>query len=113
MTENDISYEKEERYRGRIEYESILGQHIFKISQYRDKDLKQYASSIETFILMCPLEIRKKGLDKLRNLGLENCNYNSMNEDRMKKYDELWIYVNELLETENLIFKSSYIKTYS
>jgi len=110
---DDAKFEKEERYRGRIEYEGILGQHIFKISQYRDKNPKQYASSIETLVLMCPKEIRLMGLEKMEELGINRCDYKSINDGKMRMYDELWIYLNELLEDNNLIYKSSYIKTYS
>jgi hypothetical protein len=93
-------------YKGVINYEQILGTHITKMSQYRDSNLKQYCSSVETFILMCPKNIRTKSLEKLKELGLKRGVYHSITDDKLSLYDELWCYANEQLERENLIFKS-------
>jgi len=97
---------KRDYYKGIIEYEGILSTHITHIAQYRDRNLKQYASSIETFVLMCPKGIRDKGLKKLTELGLKRCEYEGIATSRMRLYDDLWVFVNELLEDSNLIFKT-------
>lgn len=101
----DISVKKD-YYRGIINYEQILGTHITKMSQYRDSNLKQYCSSVETYILMCPKGIRDKSMLKLKELGLTRGIYHSVTDERLSLYDDLWIFVNELLESEDLIFKT-------
>lgn len=108
MTEEEDEELRSKRayYKGIIEIEGILGTHIVHVMQYRDKNLKQYASSIETLIIACPTGIRNKGLKKLTELGLKRCEYEGMSSNKMRLYDDLWIYINELLEESNLIFKT-------
>lgn len=111
MTEN--KYSQKEKYQAAINYENILGMHISSIARYRDENPKRYISSIETFILMCPKEIRSKGFNKLTELGLRRCEYENITNKKKILFDDLWQFINELLEEKNLIFKTSYIKTFS
>jgi len=108
MTETEYDlFTRKDYYRGVINYEGILSTHINRIASFRDQSPKKYISSIETFILMCPITIRNKGLKRLSELGLIRGRYNEKTgEDHMIMYDDLWIYVNELLEKDNLIFKT-------
>jgi hypothetical protein len=99
------SYSRAE-YRGMLNYEAILGGHIQKIMQYRDTNPKQYCSSIETLIIHCPRQIRDKAFVMLQSLGLTRGHYLSINESRLLIYDDLLIYINELLENANLIFRT-------
>ena len=99
------SYSRAE-YRGMLNYEAILGGHIQRLMQYRDTDPKKYCSSIETLIIHCPKQIREKAFIMLHNLKLDRGKYHTLNEDRLLIYDDLLIYINELLETANLIFRT-------
>jgi hypothetical protein len=99
------SYSRSE-YRGMLNYEGIIGGHIQKVMQYRDTSLKQYCSSIETLIIHCPRQIRTKAYQRLHDLGLQRGRYMGINEDKLLVYDDLLIYVNELLEDANLIFRT-------
>jgi len=105
-------YIKKEKYQQSIRYEDIIAGHISAIAKYRDEKTKQYASSVETLILMCPKEIRKDGFKKMEELKIIRCDYDNINNDKKRQYDDLWQYINELLEDQNLIFKTGYIKTY-
>lgn len=98
-------------YRGKINYEGILGEHINHIALYRDTNTKAYCSSIETFILMCPADIRSKCFTKLKELKLQRGEYAGIKEDKLIVYDDLWIYTNELLEKSDLIFKTGSFET--
>jgi hypothetical protein len=99
------SYSRSE-YRGMLNYEGIIGGHIQKVMQYRDTSLKQYCSSVETLIIHCPRQIRTKSYIRLHDLGLQRGSYLGITEDRLIIYDDLLIYVNELLEDANLIFRT-------
>jgi hypothetical protein len=101
------SYSRAE-YRGMLNYEAILGGHIQKLMQYRDTDPYQYHSGIETLIIHCPKQIRDKAFIMLHSLGLARGDYGSTKgyEDRLLLYDDLLIYINELLENANLIFRT-------
>ena len=104
---NDLQI-KRDRYKGVVNYEAILGAHINRIAIYRDTDPKKYASSVETYILMCPDNIRQDCIKQISRLGLKKARYDTMNADKMVLYDNLWSYVNEKLERKaNLIFKTA------
>jgi len=93
-------------YSGLINQEGILVAHINHMAVYRDSNINQYASSIETFIIMCPKNIRNEALEKLKQLGLKRGGYIKITDKDQLAYDNLWIYTNELLEKNNLIFKT-------
>jgi hypothetical protein len=93
-------------YRGMINYENILAGHITNCMKYRDVDPKTYCSSIETLIIWCPEEIRNKGLIKMDELKLGRGNYENSNREKILRYDDLIMYINLLLETRNIIFKT-------
>jgi len=93
-------------YRGALNYEGVLAGHIQKIMQYRDTDMKRYCSSVETLIIFSPRNIRTNALEKLISIGLKRGSYNGITEDKQLLYDDLLIYINELLEENNLIFKT-------
>lgn len=103
----DVKDLKKREYKDRINYEAILAAQINRMAVYRDTNLKQYASSVESFILMCPPSISKDGFEELKKLGLVRGMYDSMTIDKLVKYDQLWTIVNDLLKKEGLIFKQS------
>lgn len=106
-----IDVEKATQYKDKLNYQIILGKQINRIAIYRDINIKQYASSIDTFITMLdPDEISPVVKKKREQLGLESCNYNGMNEEKQKKYDELLIFILKRLKDHGLIFPSSNIE---
>lgn len=105
MYEPENETPKEGNYRESIE--GVLTSHMNRITIYRETNLKHYASSVETLILFCPDEIRQLGFEKMRSIGLQRCQYESITPDRMKLYDELLIFINQKLEAEGMIFKRS------
>lgn len=105
---NDTAILKKKEYRGDLNYEAILAAQVNRIATYRDTNLRAYASSVETYGLMCPPEICISVLEKLDQLGLTRCNYNSLTSERLKLYDDLFIYINkQLKEVAGIIFKTS------
>lgn len=93
-------------YRGMINYEGILAHHVVNMMKYSDNDPKQYCSSIETFIRWCPDDIRKKALTWMKEKGIQRRVYKEINEEHLVIYDDLIIYINELLERKNIIFRT-------
>jgi hypothetical protein len=107
-----MDYKKNSDYKSSIDYENILAGHIANIAMYRDKNPRMYASSIETLILMCPMEIREKAQKRMQELEIGCSDYTNLTTQTIRLYDELWKYISVLLEQQNLIFKTRYIKTY-
>jgi hypothetical protein len=106
LTIGDI--EKATQFKDSLNYQILLGKQINRIAIYRDINIKQYASSIDTFIIMLdPDEIYPAVKKKRDALGLELCNYDGMNIDKQKKYDELWVFIHKQLKDHGLIFRSS------
>ena len=106
LTITDV--EKFTQFKDSLNYQIILGKQINRIAIYRDVNIKQYASSLDTFIIMLdPDEIYPAVKRKRDQLGLEPCNYDSMNIEKQKKYDELWVFIHKQLKDHGLIFKSS------
>ena len=107
----DEPISKKDYYKGVINYEAILGGQITRAAMYRDTNLRQYASSIETYALMCPPEICDKALKRLSELGLVRCQYQSMNSQKQQLYDDLWRFINTCLKKDaNLIFKTAHFE---
>lgn len=107
-----MEYKKSSDYKSAIDYENILAGHIANIAMYREKNPRMYASSIETLILMCPMEIREKAQKRMQKLNIGSGGYTNLTKRNLRLYDQLWQFVSELLEQQNLIFKTRYIKTY-
>jgi len=105
---SDVSFE----YTNKLDVEGLLLTHMNRIAIYRDKDMTRYCSSVETHILNCPKKIRKLGFKKMDDLGLQRCDYSSITREKFILYDDLYVYVNELLEKNQMIWKSKQIKTF-
>jgi len=104
MTEE---YVKQEKYQKALDYEQLLFFQIERISKFRsNKDYEHYEISIETFIMMLPKVLRDKAMEYKKNNDL------TIDSGLVTKWDELWVFINERLEDNNLIFKTSYIKTF-
>lgn len=93
-------------YKDSLNYQLILGKQIDRIARFRDMNLKQYASSIDTLIIMLSKDMRGQAINKRNTLGLKAGDYDGMNIIKQSKYDELWITVNNILENNSLIFKT-------
>jgi len=63
-----MDFKKSSDYKSGIDYENILAGHLANMAIYRDKNPRMYASSIETLILMCPMEIREKAQKRMQEL---------------------------------------------
>lgn len=113
MTSNNISsdgsYTIRDRYQKSIDYEQILFNQMNRIAQFRsNKDVDHYEFSIDTLIFMLPRELRERVMMYKKDEGIV---YNTTKEG-IVRYDDLWRFVNNVLEESNLIFRTSYIKTY-
>ena len=106
MIKDETTTAKRE-YKGLINYEAILGGHLNRVAGYRDLDPRRYASSVETFALMCPPAIARDCLKQLKEIGLMHGIYDTITTERMLLYDKLWLFINEELSKAGLIFKTS------
>jgi len=99
-------------YSNKLDVEGLLLTHMNRIAIYREKNKTQYCSSIETHILNCPKKIRTLGFKKLKDLGLERGDYTAITREKFILYDDLYVYVNELLEKNHMIWKQKQVKTF-
>jgi len=99
-------------YQRGLDAEALLIMHMNRSAMYRDTDVKRYCSSIETLILMCPRKIRDKSFMHLKELGLERGRYGDVGEDKLVLYDDLQIFINELLEKGHMIWKTKTVKVF-
>ena len=105
----DEGYTIRDKYQKPVDYEQLLFNQMNRISNNRSAgDLERYIDSIETLIIMLPINLR----DKAREYKKENNVTFGISEKNKKSYDDLLIFINEHLEKTNLIFRTSYIKTY-
>jgi len=95
------------RFKSELNYELILGKQINRVAMYRDVNIKQYASSIDTLIIMLPGELRNNARKMQSKLLIEKGSYDGMNTERLKQWDELWTFINGDLEDHDLIFKTA------
>jgi len=102
----------EDAFKSQLDAESLLLMHMNRIAMYRDTDMKRYCSAVETLILMCPRNIRDRGLDHMQELNLLRGDYLSINDSKRVVYDDLLIFINEQLEKQRMIWKKRTIKTY-
>jgi len=100
-------FEHSTRFKSELNYELILGKQINRCAMYRDVNIKQYASSIDTLINMLPTELRNNARKKRDKLGLAKANYDGMTSDKLQLWDELSTFINQDLEDHNLIFRTS------
>ena len=105
-------YLYDDAFKSQLDAEALLLMQMNRIAMFRDSDLKRYCSSVETFILMCPRTIRDKALSRLHELGLIRGQYKNITEEKLIVYDDLYMYVEELLEKNRMIWKKKNIKTY-
>jgi hypothetical protein len=109
----DDEFLSDDNYKNQLNIEGLLISQLNRICMSRDTDKKQYCSSIETFILVCPARVREKAFIKIQELGLKRGDYSTITDDKMVVYDDLLSFVNEYLEKkEKIIWKKRSIKTY-
>lgn len=109
MTGEEPKYQRQERYKGFINYEGLLNQQINRIAEHLSaKKMELFEISVDTLIYMFPLDLRNKALKYKKEHNIEY----DLSLNGVQAYVRLWLFCNELLEKNNLIFKSSYIKTY-
>ena len=110
MKSTDDQFDVQSRFQHKIDYETILLQQIGRIAQYRSsKELIFYQSSIDTLVLMLPSKLRT---DALQYKDENNIRF-SIDSKGQYNYDLLWEYVSKLLEENNLIYHTKFIKSYS
>lgn len=103
----------DDSYKGQVDAEGLLLTHLNRVCQFRDNNLKQYCSSIETLILVCPKKVRERGLLYMDEHKLPHGEYSNITTDKLKDYDALLSFIAEQLETkEKMIWKKRSIKTY-
>ncbi len=105
-------YGEEDSYKKQLDSESLLAMQLNRCAMYRDKNIKQYCSSVETLSLLCPRKIRNKILEQFKILKLIRGRYGVIDEDKLVTYDNLLIFINELLEKDKMIWKKREIKTF-
>ncbi len=103
-------YERRNKYQKPVDYEQVLNMQMARIAQFRsNKDMEKYEESVDTLIFMLPSKLRESASEyKKKN----DISYDISMQGKAA-YDRLWRFINEELEKYNLIFRSSYIKTYS
>ena len=102
----------DDAFKSQLDAESLLLMHMNRIAMYRDTDMKRYCSSVETLILLCPRNIRDKGLNYMQELKMVRGIYRDLADDKRVTYDELLIFINEQLEKQHMIWKKKSTKTY-
>ena len=103
----------DDSYKGQVDAEGLLLTHLNRVCQFRDVSHKQYCSSIETLILVCPRKVRDKALQYMNDNNLQHGDYSNITLEKLLAYDRLLMFVNEQLETkEKMIWKKRSIRTY-
>lgn len=111
----DTEYEIEAGYNKIMNIDSLLLQEMNRMSIYRVTDRKQFCNSVEGFMEDCENFIRERAFDKMMELGLNRCDYDTMegiDDEKFKLYCTLKVYTYQLLEKRGKIFRSKNIKTY-
>lgn len=109
MTE-EVFYD--DAFKSQLDAEGLLLMHMNRIAMYRDTDPKQYCSSVETFIILCPRYVREKGMLKMKEMNITRCDYSNITHDKKIIYDDLLMYINELLEKQKMIWKKRSVRTF-
>lgn len=110
MTSTNDEFERQSKFQQKLDYESIIIQQMGRIAQFRSSDsLKSYEISIETLILMLPDNLRVEAKEFMKEKGIDR----NISNVGKQNYDDLWEFVNRLLEENNLIYHTKYIKSYS
>lgn len=106
MTSN---YSIREKYTKGLNYEASLIEQLNRISFFHSNgDWDKFEYSVDALSYMIPKDIR----DKVLKYKLDNNIKHNTNIEGRNDYIKLWEHINQLLEEANLIFSSSYIKTY-
>ena len=89
------------RYTQPLSYENgVLLPKIRDISLWRDTDDKAYESGVMTLSLLLPKELRAKALDFCKG----NTITEDLTGDGKRDFDDLFVYVLQLLEDYNICF---------
>lgn len=108
---DDIFYD--DAFKSQLDAEGLLLMHMNRIAVYRDTDPKQYCSSVETLILLCPRFVREKSMEQLQSMGIRRGDYSNITHEKKIIYDDLLIFVNELLEKQRMIWRKRQIRTFA
>ena len=105
----DEGYTIRDKYQKPVDYEQLLFNQMNRIAMARSQsNLENFQSSVNTLVIMLPKELR----DKAQAYIKKNKIGYGLSAKQKQLYDSLWEYINEILEGSNLIFRTSYIKTY-
>ena len=93
-------------YRQPLNYENgVLLSKIRDISLWRDTDIKAFESGVITLALLLPKDLRQSALG-FWNFGTI---HEDLNKDGKKDFDDLFVYILQILEDNNICFpKISY-----
>ena len=103
----------DEAFKSQLDAEALLLMHMNRIAMFRDNNDKQYCSSIETFILLCPRYVRDKAMEHIKDLGIKRGDYSNVTMEKKLIYDDLFVFVNELLEKQRMIWRKRQIRTFA
>lgn len=105
----DPDFQKTSKYQKGVDYEQLLLRQMDRIAQFSsDKRLELYEASVDTLINMFPLSLQKRALEFKSQQGITF----GISLEKKESYDRLWRFCNELLQEANLIYRTSYIRTY-
>jgi hypothetical protein len=110
MSEENFS---DDAFKSQLDIESLLLMHMNRIAINRDTNLKQYCSSVETLILLCPRFIREKAMQQVVDMGLHRGDYSNITDEKRVQYDDLFMYISELLEKQRMIWRKRSVRTFA
>lgn len=94
-------------YKQQLDYEGVLNKQINRICFYRADNIGMYIRSIDALIMVLMEDIRHQVYVKKKELKITEMLEGSYGvpPNVIIAYDTLFIYINKLLEDNNLIFK--------
>jgi len=104
MDSEQIAKERVKTFRQPLNYENgIILPKIREVSYWRDTDIRAYESGVLTLALLLPHDLRKKALEFYNNNGIKE----DLTKDGKKDFDDMFVYLLELLEMHGIAFPRS------
>ena len=105
--DKDFNIDRERHYRNELPAEQLLLGHMIRVAIFRDKELKKYASSLDTLVLLLPVKIKIEAKKKRKELQIVIGDYDNMNAAKQRIYDDLLDFIIQELESEDIIWKQA------
>lgn len=105
--EKTYNIDRERYYRNELPAEQLLLNHMIRVAIFRDKELKKYASSLDTLVLLLPIKIKLESKKKRKELGIVPGDYDGMTPQKEILYDSLLDFIIQELESEDIIWKKA------